>query len=47
MNIFTSINEAETLIQLFTQYEPSLAKDVEDIITILNRIRDKLAQAQN
>jgi hypothetical protein len=44
MNIFTTISLVQTLVSAFQQYEPALAKDVQDILLILNQIRNKLPQ---
>jgi hypothetical protein len=46
MNIFTTIAMVETMVSAFEQYEPALAKDVQDIVLILNKVRNKLAQSQ-
>lgn len=45
-NIFTTVNEVETLIQLFIQYQPELEKDIQDILRISKQIRDKLAEIE-
>lgn len=45
-NIFTTVNEVETLVQLFIQYQPELEKDIQDILRIVKIIRDKLAEIE-
>lgn len=46
MNIFTTITLVETLVKLFIEYEPSLDKDVKDILSIIDNIRNKLAEIE-
>lgn len=46
MNIFTTISMVESLMELAIQYEPAIEKDIKDILAIVDRIRNSLAQAE-
>lgn len=46
MNIFTTISMVESLMQLVIEYEPAIEKDVKDILVIVDRIRNSLAQTE-
>lgn len=46
MNILTTITLVETLVKMFIEYEPALEKDVQDILKIIQKIRDQLAQTE-
>ena len=43
MNIFTTISMVEELLQLAIKYEPQIEKDINDILAIVNRVRNDLA----
>lgn len=46
MNIFTALSMAESLMQLAIEYEPQIEKDIKDILAIVDRIRNSLAQTE-
>lgn len=46
MNIFTTISLVESLLQLAIEYEPRIEKDIKDILTIVEGVRNTLAQEE-
>ena len=46
MNIFTTISMVEELLELAIKYEPEIEKDIKDIQTIIDGIRNTLAKQE-